>query len=83
MGGKGKKGPWWESGGERKKGVGSGMGDDRREGQRARRMNRKIQPCGVGDRELLESSRHQGCGRLPVPSGDDISLVAQQWGDRT
>ena len=49
-------GAWWEMGEEGEKESGSGMtGEDRRETQRARRMN-GMQPQGGGV-DLLESTR--------------------------
>ena len=48
-----------------KKGVaGSGMGENRREAQRAKRMNRKNQHVVWGIGEPLEGPRHQGCEKL-------------------
>ena len=48
MRGSGKKGPGWERGGLEERGPGSGMGRDRIEDQRARRMNGNMQLLGVG-----------------------------------
>lgn len=58
-----------------KRGTRSGKeGDNRREDQWARRMNRNMQQYGVGGPgEPLESPIHQGYERLTGPSGDDFS----------
>jgi hypothetical protein len=65
-----KRRPGWKRGGGKR--AGSGMGRDRREAQRARRMNGNM--LGLwGMEEFLESPRHLGCERLPGPSGYDLS----------
>jgi hypothetical protein len=58
------------------------MRGDRRESQRARRMNGNMQQCVVGGLgKPLESHRDLGCERLRGLSGDDLSQNAQQCGD--
>jgi hypothetical protein len=42
MGGRKREGPGWERGGGEKRGSGSGMGSDRRDVQKARRINRDM-----------------------------------------
>ena len=65
--------------GERKCSTGSGMCGDRKEPQRASKMNRNMQQFGIGGRggvieqEPLETPRHLGCERLLEPSGDNFS----------
>jgi hypothetical protein len=66
MGGRGRE----ETGSERegmtgKGGEGSGMGRDRRNAQRARRMNQNMQQWGLGGQgEPLECFRDMGCGEV-------------------
>ena len=64
----------WECG-KGKKWEGSGMGEDRIEALRARRMNQNMQHCGVGAGEPLESLRDLGCERLPGLKWDDIAQM--------
>jgi hypothetical protein len=51
----------WQRRGGRKRGAGLDMGETGEKARRARRMNRNVQQCRVGDRnrDPLESSRHQ------------------------
>ena len=64
--------------------AGSGIWGDRREGQRARSINRNIQPCGNEEQsKYLKSPRPDGCGSLPNLIGDDLSRNVQEWVDRT
>ena len=64
--------------------AGSGIWGDRREGQRARSINRNIQPCGNEEQgKYLESPRQDGCGSLPNLIGDDLSRNVQEWVDGT
>jgi hypothetical protein len=55
------------------------MCGDRREPQRASKMNRNMQQFGIGGRggvieqEPLGTPRHLGCERLLGPNGDDLS----------
>ena len=54
------------------------MGKDRREDQRARRMNGNMQQWGVQDwGGTSEFPRNQGCEQFPGPSGSRISKNAQ------
>jgi hypothetical protein len=63
-------------------GLGMGAGGDRRESQRARRMNGILQPrVGVG--QPLESPRDRRYERLPGLNVGDSSQNAQQLGDGT
>jgi hypothetical protein len=69
---------------EERRRAGSGMRGDRREAQRARRMNRNIQlpGMGVGGKPLV-IPRDLRWGRLPGRNVGDLSQNIQQWGDGT
>jgi hypothetical protein len=62
---------------------GMGEGGNRREAQRARRMNGNMQPLGMWGGDHLESPRVLRCERLPGINGGDLSHDAQQWGEGT
>ena len=78
-------GAWWEMGEEGEKESGSGMtGEDRRETQRARRINGNMQLWGMwGGREPLESPRTLEYDRFAGPNGDYLSQNIQKWEDGT
>jgi hypothetical protein len=54
---------------------------DKREAQRATKINRNMQVLRRGEKKTLESPRDLGCERLTGLNGNDLSQNAQQWGD--
>ena len=74
--------------GRKKRGAGSGMGRDRREAKKTRKMVGNVQLPEVGGLvgwcgKPLESPRDLGGGRLPGLNVGDLSQNAQHWGDGT
>jgi hypothetical protein len=68
---------------ERGRGKGSALEGwgNRREGQRARRLNENKLPRWRGWEDSLESARGPGDERLSGRNGGDLSQNTQHWGE--
>jgi hypothetical protein len=64
----------------RRRGRKTGIGGDRREAQKARRMNGNMQPLGIGGGGSSRKSQDLGQGRLTELDMGELNRNDQQWG---